>query len=451
MSNLARAFLLLLSAASNGGDADSLVRKERQDHIIATVTAAGRAEADDPHTFAARVDDSALRTAERHRESKAGADGVRSNVQALGRLHCAKDTPRVYMYKLPAKLRGDLDICRQAATDNNVNFPGIILHGVSLQKRLTFKDYKNYEFELKLWSDLHGMEMAQRPEDAELFLVPAFLAEMFMNKRVGRQCTFCEQRDDDIVDFLRAIGPYWDRFSGKDHLVTSLRCTKPPSSRHIDDAFPKLWGQTMRACLEEIATPGAYDWRSTIKVPYFTPPVSGLVLPPARRNTSVYFTGSMMPSRRWMQDAFPLVTSSDLEWFERRSSGEANANEHLLERMSVSKFAVVPPGDTPESMRFMQAIHVGAIPVVVSDQLRYPFEDVLPWSDFVIRIPETSVHADPNLLNRTVTAQSGEQIQLMQQKMIQAKAGLTYGIEAGRVADLVLRSACKRLMATAPT
>jgi len=272
-----------------------------------------------------------------------------------------------------------------------------------------------------------------------------------MNKRVGRQCTFCEQRDDDIVDFLRTIGPYWDRFSGKDHLVTSLRCTKLPSSRHIDDAFPKLWGQTMRACLEEIATPGAYDWRSTIKVPYFTPPVIGLVLPPARRNTSVYFTGSMMPSRRWMQDAFPLVISSDLEWFERRSSGEANANEHLLERMSVSKFAVVPPGDTPESLRFMQAIHVGAIPVVVSDQLRYPFEDVLPWSDFVVRIPETSVHADPNLLNRTVTAQSGEQIQLMQQKMMQAKVGLTYGIEAGRVADLVLRSACKRLMATAPT
>jgi len=147
-----------------------------------------------------------------------------------------------------------------------------------------------------------------------------------------------------------------------------------------------------------------------------------------------------------MQDAFPLVASSNLEWFERRSSGELAAVENLLERMSMSKFVVVPPGDTPESMRFMQAIHVGAIPVVVSDDVRYPFEDVIPWSDFVIRIPEASVHADPNLLNHTVTAKSDAELGLMQQNMIEARASLTYGTEAGAVADLVIRSACHRLM-----
>lgn len=454
MSTLVLALLWFLSVALNNADAGALVRTERQHHIVASVTATG-VELRDPHAFG-WMDDSAPRMAERDREVKRGVGGVGSHKQASGRPHCATDNPRVYMYQLPAELRGDLDICKEAATDTSVKFPGALLQGpahtganfpdVHLKGSRACWDHNNFLFELKLWSDLYGMEMTSSPEDADIFLVPAFLVEMYIRNRHGRHCPFCKRRDDEIVDFLRTTGPYWDRFSGKDHLVTSLRCTKLPSTRHYDAAFPKLWGRTMRACLEELATPGAYDLRSTVKVPYFIPPVSGFVAPPARRNTSVFFTGSMMPSRLWMQDAFPLVASSDLEWFERHSSGETAAVENLLERMSMSKFVVVPPGDTPESIRFMQAIHVGAIPVVVSDGIRYPFEDVLPWSDFVIRIPEASVHADPSLLNRTLTAKSDTEIRFMQQQMIQAKSGLTYGTEAGMVADLVLRSVCKRLM-----
>mmetsp|Transcript_9432 Transcript_9432/g.26588 ORF Transcript_9432/g.26588 Transcript_9432/m.26588 type:complete len:454 (+) Transcript_9432:54-1415(+) len=452
MSTVALPILLVLSAILNRVDAGALVRTERQHHIIASVTATG-VDVRDPHV-SGWTDGSEPRMIERYRRNNTGVGGLRGNMPSAESPHCAADTPRVYMYRLPAELRGDLDICKEAATDTSVEFPGGLLQGStdasapfpSAQGSHGCWDHTNFLFELKLWSDLHGMNMTNNPEDADLFLVPAFLVEMYLHNRRGRHCDFCKRRDSAIVDFLRSIGPYWDRFSGTDHLVTSLRCTKLPSSTHFDDAFPNMWGHTMRACLEEVARPRAYDLRSTIKVPYFIPPVSGNVRPPSMRNTSVFFTGSMMPSRLWMQDAFPLVASSNLEWFERRSSGELAAVENLLERMSMSKFVVVPPGDTPESMRFMQAIHVGAIPVVVSDDVRYPFEDVIPWSDFVIRIPEASVHADPNLLNHTVTAKSDAELGLMQQNMIEARASLTYGTEAGAVADLVIRSACHRLM-----
>ncbi|KAJ8605951.1 hypothetical protein CTAYLR_010799 [Chrysophaeum taylorii] len=54
-------------------------------------------------------------------------------------------------------------------------------------------------------------------------------------------------------------------------------------------------------------------------------------------------------------------------------------------------FALIPRGDERWSFRFLEAVGAGAIPVIVSDGLTLPFENVIDWEDIVVRIPEDLV------------------------------------------------------------
>lgn len=52
--------------------------------------------------------------------------------------------------------------------------------------------------------------------------------------------------------------------------------------------------------------------------------------------------------------------------------------------MSSSKFCLNIAGDTPSSNRLFDAIVSHCVPVVVSDDIELPFEDVLDYSDFCV-------------------------------------------------------------------
>jgi hypothetical protein len=47
--------------------------------------------------------------------------------------------------------------------------------------------------------------------------------------------------------------------------------------------------------------------------------------------------------------------------------------------MRRSLFCLCPAGDTPSSARLFDAIVSGCIPVIVSDELEFPFEGILDY------------------------------------------------------------------------
>ena len=62
-----------------------------------------------------------------------------------------------------------------------------------------------------------------------------------------------------------------------------------------------------------------------------------------------------------------------------------------LQRMLSTVFVFILHGDSRWNLRTAEVLSTGAIPVVVSDGMTLPFEQVIPWGEFAVRIPECVV------------------------------------------------------------
>jgi hypothetical protein len=58
-----------------------------------------------------------------------------------------------------------------------------------------------------------------------------------------------------------------------------------------------------------------------------------------------------------------------------------------------AKFGLVLPGITPMSYRLSETMACGAIPVIVSDFMVLPFQQLLNWSELSFRFPEALLSA----------------------------------------------------------
>ena len=65
-----------------------------------------------------------------------------------------------------------------------------------------------------------------------------------------------------------------------------------------------------------------------------------------------------------------------------------------------SKYSLCPSGSGPNSIRFWESLGVGAIPVLLSDDLELPHNDI--WQSSILRIKESDVEKVPNIL-RSIT------------------------------------------------
>lgn len=67
--------------------------------------------------------------------------------------------------------------------------------------------------------------------------------------------------------------------------------------------------------------------------------------------------------------------------------------------MASSKFCLNIAGDTPSSNRLFDAIASHCVPVVISDEIELPFEDVLDYAEFCVFVPAAEAVKKGYLLN----------------------------------------------------
>lgn len=67
--------------------------------------------------------------------------------------------------------------------------------------------------------------------------------------------------------------------------------------------------------------------------------------------------------------------------------------------MATSKFCLNIAGDTPSSNRLFDAIASHCVPVIISDQIELPFEDVLDYSQFCLFVRASDAVKKGYLLN----------------------------------------------------
>lgn len=371
---------------------------------------------------------------------------------------CAGEVPKLFVYDLPPRLTGEREVCPQVAE---------AIHGRQrlgasfLQNNLDCGASENFLFDAVLPAQLAKSTVrTMNPEEAELFYIPAHLVTFFFAKRKGFQdCPLCMYRDRELVDFMRSVGPYWDRYGGADHLVHQLSCQPDIIADNQFTHFPLINNLTMRVCLEwgpdsKIVAHGS------IKVPYYTDmDPSESVAPSASRPVSVYFTGAEHGhafrggfNRTWIRGAFDQVPHAQYSFHERKEVGGrfrtmASQSEvmELGKAMHQAKFALVVGGDSPESLRFQQAIMAGAIPLIVDDALQMPFPEFIPWERFIVRLNQTAAVADPGYVARIIAGIDDATLSAMQEALLAARRQLSYTVGAGGAPETVLRAACKRL------
>ena len=63
-------------------------------------------------------------------------------------------------------------------------------------------------------------------------------------------------------------------------------------------------------------------------------------------------------------------------------------------------------GRDSSSSTCLQAVVAGCIPVVIDDDVRFEFEEILPYQEFAIRVPERMIYFLPQLLEELVEKDS---------------------------------------------
>ncbi|CAA6654501.1 unnamed protein product [Spirodela intermedia] len=233
-------------------------------------------------------------------------------------------------------------------------------------------------------SDRRGPCAAVRVEDsreADVVFVPFFSSLSYnRHSKVSPPEKVSKNKllQDKLVEFMTAQKE-WKRSGGRDHIIVAHHPNSMLDSR--SKLFP---------CMFILADFGRYppsvaNVDKDVVAPYkhvvktFANDSSGF----DDRPTLLYFQGAIYRKDGGFirQELFYLLKDEkDVHFSFGTASGDGI--RRAGDGMRSSKFCLNIAGDTPSSNRLFDAIASHCIPVVVSDEIELPYEDVLDYSEF---------------------------------------------------------------------
>ncbi|KAF8390204.1 hypothetical protein HHK36_024726 [Tetracentron sinense] len=233
---------------------------------------------------------------------------------------------------------------------------------------------------------------------ADVIFVPFFSSLSYNrhSKLHGREkVSVNKMLQDKLVEFLMSRDE-WKRLGGKDHLIVAHH----PNSMLV--ARRKL-GSAMFV----LADFGRYrveiaNIKKDVIAPYrhVVRTTGGDSAPFERRPILVYFQGAIYrkDGGAIRQELYYLLKDEKDVHF-AFGSVRGNGISRAGQGMASSKFCLNIAGDTPSSNRLFDAITSHCIPVIISDQIELPFEDVLDYSEFCIFVRASDALKKGLLLN----------------------------------------------------
>lgn len=103
--------------------------------------------------------------------------------------------------------------------------------------------------------------------------------------------------------------------------------------------------------------------------------------------------------------------------------------------MHTSKFCLHPAGDTPSACRLFDAIVSLCVPVIVSDQIELPFEDVIDYKKISVFVDTTSA-VQPGYLVKLLRDMSEQRVLEFQQELMKVKHYFEYEDPNGTVNEI---------------
>ncbi|XP_051181404.1 probable arabinosyltransferase ARAD1 [Lolium perenne] len=298
----------------------------------------------------------------------------------------AKALLRVYMYDLPPEFHfGLLNPTTTTATTTTTTAPWPSLltpHGVP-----NYPGGLNLQHSIEYWLTLDLLASEQGaptpctaarvrdPAKADVVLVP-FFASLSFNRHASEDRALQRR----LLDFL-AARPEWRRSGGRDHVVLAHH---PNGMLH---ARYRLW-----PCVFVLCDFGRYphsvaNVHKDVVAPYlhmvdnFFNDTAGY----NDRPTLLYFQGAIYrKDGGFIRQELYYLLKDEKDVHFSFGSVAGNGIEQSTRGMRASKFCLNIAGDTPSSNRLFDSIVSHCVPIIISDEIELPFEDVIDYSKFCI-------------------------------------------------------------------
>lgn len=245
------------------------------------------------------------------------------------------------------------------------------------------------------------------PEIADWFLVPT----TFNRTDMGRPL---EEFDRVVANCLGGLAWF---------------ATKP--SRHVIFLMGDDWSVPLACAKSVVFMPSCHRSSRAYPAPYFATPPIHPPRPITQCEFEVGFQGALNTesdlrgrvAQALKASARPVVCRTTDGYFHTSYSlhQQAELRKEYFQLLDNSQFIFCPRGAGVTSLRFFEALAWGRLPLLVADDAALPLADIIPYDDFVVRIPELEVdrwdeyvdrfradHPDLELCSRTAQQVSQE-------------------------------------------
>ncbi|KAM1123007.1 hypothetical protein ACFX13_004543 [Malus domestica] len=274
------------------------------------------------------------------------------------------------------------------------------------------------------------------PEEADLFYVP-FFSSLSLIVNQARPASGSEKplySDEEnqvaLIEWLEAQ-EYWKRNNGRDHVIMA---SDPNALYKVIDR--------VKNCVLLVCDFGRLkeDQGSLVKdviVPYshrintYTGDISV-----ENRKTLLFFMGNRFRKEGGkIRDLLFQLLENEEDVIVKHGTQSRVSRRAATQGMHTSKFCLNPAGDTPSACRLFDSIVSMCVPVIVSDSIELPFEDVIDYRKIAIFV-ESNAALKPGFLVSMLRGIPTERILEYQTELNEVKHYFQYGEPNGTVNEI---------------
>uniref|UniRef100_F6HF60 Exostosin GT47 domain-containing protein n=1 Tax=Vitis vinifera TaxID=29760 RepID=F6HF60_VITVI len=325
---------------------------------------------------------------------------------------------KVYMYDLPRKFTYGVIESYAVARGGLEKVP------VDDVSSLKYPGHQ-HSGEWYLFSDLIREDRGRRyvvrvsdPEEADLFYVSFFSSLSLVVNPIrpangeGAGTGYSdEEMQESLMEWLEQQ-EYWKRNNGRDHVFI---CQDPNALHLIVDRvkngvllvsdFGRLRSDTA-SLVKDVILPYAHRIKS----------YSGEIGVENRKSLLFFMGNRYRKEGGKIRDLLFQILEQEEDVIIKHGAQSRESRRMASQGMHSSKFCLHPAGDTPSACRLFDAIVSLCVPVIVSDQIELPFEDVIDYRKIAIFVDSTSA-VKPGFLVKNLRKITRERILEYQREM----------------------------------
>ncbi|CAL0334905.1 unnamed protein product [Lupinus luteus] len=273
------------------------------------------------------------------------------------------------------------------------------------------------------------------PDEADLFYVPFFSSlsltanTVRLKNETGTNYSDPENQEA-LVEWLEGQ-KHWKKNNGRDHVIIASDpnalyrvLDRVKNSVLLVSDFGRL-KEEQGSLVKDVVVPYSHRIRS----------YNGDV-GVENRNTLLFFMGNRFRKEGGkIRDTLFRILENEEDVIIKHGTQTTENRRAASLGMHTSKFCLHPAGDTPSACRLFDAIVSLCVPVVVSDYIELPFEDVIDYRKIAIFVESESA-VMPGFLVSKLRAITSNRILEYQKEMKEVKRYFEYGEPNGTVNEI---------------